>query len=62
MKIAEEIIAYLEAELSEAAEKHQQARESNAQEALFYLIRENTIKSLLEEIKEGSNEQGKTGA
>ena len=50
MKTAEEIIAYLEAELAEATEKHEQAKGNNAQEALFYLVRLNTITSLLENI------------
>lgn len=56
MKTAEEIVAYLEAELAEASEKHKQAKGSNAQETLFYLLRENTITYLLEEIKGETNE------
>lgn len=51
MKTAEEIIAYLEAELAEANEAHEQAKGNNAQEALFYLVKANTITHLLEEIK-----------
>ena len=51
MKTAEEIVAYLEAELAEATEAHKQAKGKNAQEALFYLTRSNTIMHLLEEIK-----------
>ena len=51
MKTVAEIIAFLEAELAEAAEKHVQAKGQNAQEALFYLIKENTITHILEEIK-----------
>ncbi len=51
MKTAEEIVAYLEAELAEATEMHEQAKGNNAQEALFYLIKKNTITHLLEEIK-----------
>lgn len=51
MKTAEEIIAYLEAELAEATAMHKQAKGNNAQEALFYLVKVNTITHLLEEIK-----------
>ena len=51
MKTAEEIIAYLEAELAEASKMHEQAKGNKAQEALFYLTRSNTIMYLLEEIK-----------
>ena len=51
MKTVEEIIAYLEAELAEASEMHKQAQGNNAQEALFYLIKKNTITGLLEGIK-----------
>ena len=49
MKTAEEIIAYLEEELAEACEMHDQAQDK--QERLFHLIKANTITSLLEEIK-----------
>lgn len=52
MKTAEEIILYLEAELSEAFEMHDQAKGKDAQEALLHLIRATTITHLLEEIKE----------
>ena len=52
MKTAEEIIAYLEAELAEASEIHKQAQGNNAQEALFYLIKKNTITGLLEGIND----------
>lgn len=51
MKTAEEIIAFLEAELAEAEEMHMLAKGNNAQEALFYLIQKNTITYLLEEIQ-----------
>ncbi len=51
MKTAEEIIAFLEAELAEAEEMHMLAKGNNAQEALFYLVKVNTITHLLEEIK-----------
>ena len=53
MKTTEEIILYLEAELSEAFEMHDQAKGKDAQEALLHLIRATTITHLLEEIKEG---------
>lgn len=52
MKTADEIIAFLESELAEASEMHKQAKGKNAQEALFYLIKANTITDLLEGIKE----------
>jgi hypothetical protein len=51
MKTAEEIIAYLEAELAEAYELHDQAKGKDAQEALCQLIRATVILHLLEEIK-----------
>ena len=53
MKTAEEIIAYMEAELAEAYELHDQAKGKNAQEALFYNLKAMFITHLLEEIKEG---------
>lgn len=53
MKTVEEVINYLESELSEAHELHDKARGMDAQEALFHLIRATTITHLLEEIKEG---------
>lgn len=51
MKTAEQIIAILEAELSEAYELHDQAKGKDAQEALFYILKAATITHLLEEIK-----------
>ena len=51
MKTAEEIIAYMEAELAEAYELHNQARGKDAQQALVHLIRATTITHILEEIK-----------
>ena len=53
MKTAEEIIAYLEAELAEASEMYKNAKGNNAQEALFYQIKANTNMGLLEEIEKG---------
>lgn len=51
MKTVEEIIAYLQMELEEAHEAHDQAQDK--QERLFHLIKASTIEYLLEEIKEG---------
>ena len=56
MKTAEEIIAYLETELSKAIKMHEQAKGNNAQETLIYLIRLNTIMSLLENINDTESE------
>lgn len=49
MKTAEEIIAYLEFELAEAHEAHDQAQDK--QKRLFNLVKASTIEMLLEEIK-----------
>ncbi len=51
MKTTEEIIAYMEAELAEAYELHDQAKGKDAQEALFYNLKAMFITHLLEEIK-----------
>jgi hypothetical protein len=53
MKTVEEIITYLEAELAEAHELHDQAKGKDAQEVLFYNLKALFITHLLEEIKEG---------
>lgn len=53
MKTVEEIIAYMEAELEEAYELHDQAKGKDAQESLFYILKATFITHLLEEIKEG---------
>ena len=53
MKTVEEIVAYLEAELFEAYELHEQARGKDAQKALVYLMKATTIMHILEEIKQG---------
>lgn len=47
----EEIIRYLEGELAEAYELHDQAKGKNAQEALYYIIKATIITHLLEEIR-----------
>ena len=49
MQTAEEIVAYLEAELAEAYEMHDQAQDK--QERLYHLIKANTIQRILDEIK-----------
>ena len=51
MKTAEESIAYLEAELAESYEMHNQAKGKDAQEALFYILKATFIEQILEEIK-----------
>ena len=51
MKTVEEIVAYMEAELAEAYELHDQAKGKDAQEALVQLIKATTILHILEEIK-----------
>ena len=51
MKTAEEIIAYLEAELAEAYELHDQAKGKDAAKAFAYLLKATTITHILEEIK-----------
>jgi hypothetical protein len=51
LKTVEEVITYMEAELAEAYELHDQAKGKDAQEALLQIIRATTITHLLEEIK-----------
>lgn len=53
MKTAEEIISYLEMELAEAYEMHDQARGKDAARALAFIIKATTIEHLLDEIKQG---------
>lgn len=52
MKTAEEIIGYLEAELAEAYELHDQAKGKDAAQAFAYLLKATTLEHLLEEIKQ----------
>jgi hypothetical protein len=52
MKTAEKIIAYLEMELADAYEQHEEARGKDAQQALVHLIRATTILNILEAIRE----------
>lgn len=51
MKTAEEIMVYMERELVEAHEMHEQFKGQDKQEALIQLIRATTILNLLEGIK-----------
>ena len=53
MKTAEEIIRFLEAELAEACELHDQAKGKDAQQALAYLLKATIITHILDEIKMG---------
>ena len=53
MKTVEEIIAYMELELTEAHEAHDLAQDK--QERMFHLIKASTIIYLLEEIKQKYN-------
>lgn len=50
MKSAEEIIKYLEMELAEAYELHDQAKGRDAAKAFAYLLKATTIQHLLDEI------------
>ena len=49
METVKEVIAYLEAELAESHEMHDQAQDKH--ERLLHLIKAATIESILEEIK-----------
>ena len=51
MKTAEEIIAYLEAELAEAIELHEEAKGKDMGQAHATLLKAYTISELLDEIK-----------
>ena len=51
MKTAKEIIEYLEAELAEAYELHDQYKGRDAGKAFAYLLKATTLLQLLEEIK-----------
>ena len=52
MKTVEEVIEYLQGELAEAYELHEQARGKDAAQALAYLVKAATIEQLLDEIKQ----------
>ena len=51
MKTAEEIIAYIEAEIAESHELHDQAKGKDAAQAFAYILKAATLTHLLEEIK-----------
>ena len=53
MKTAEEIIAFLEIELAEAYEMHDEAKGKSAAQAFAFLLKATTIEQLLDEIKQG---------
>ena len=50
MKTVEQIISYIEAEIAEAHELHDQARGKDAAQAFAYLLKATTLAQLLEEI------------
>jgi hypothetical protein len=52
MKTVQEIINYLEKELAEAFEMHDQTKGKDKQQATFYLLKAMFISNLLEEIEE----------
>lgn len=51
MKTVEEIISYLEAELAEAFERHDETKGNDKQQAMYHLLKSMFIAQLLEEIK-----------
>lgn len=52
MKTVGQVITYLEMELVDAYEMHDEYRGKDAQQALFYLMRATTILNILEAIRE----------
>ncbi len=52
MKTVQEVIIYLEKEIEEAYELHDQAKGKDAQKALFYILKATTLLHVLEEIKQ----------
>lgn len=52
MKTAAEIIAYLEMELADAYEMHEQARGKDAAQAFALLLKATTIEQILDAIKQ----------
>ena len=52
MKTVGQVITYLEMELTDAYEMHEEARLIDKQQALIHLIRATTILEILEAIKE----------
>lgn len=53
MKTAEEIIGYLEIELAEAYEMHDQAKGKDTAQAFAFLVKATAIEQMLDEIKHG---------
>ena len=53
MKTVAEVIVFMEMELAEAYELHDQFRGKDAQQAMFYIFKAQIITHMLEEIKEG---------
>ena len=51
MKTAEEIIEFLEVELAEAYEMHDQAKGKDTAQAFAFLVKATAIEQLLDEIK-----------
>lgn len=51
MKTVEQIIAYLEMELAEAYEMHDEAKGKDGAKAFAFLMKATTIEHLLDEIK-----------
>ena len=51
MKTVEEIVVYLERELIDAQEKHEQFSGKDAHNALLHLVRASTIRDLIDGIK-----------
>jgi len=51
MKTAEEIIVFLEMELAEAYELHDEAKGKDTAKAFAFLVKATTIEQLLDEIK-----------
>lgn len=53
MKTAEEIIAYLEAELAESYEQYDAIKGKDARAALYQMTKIGVVLDILEEIKQG---------
>lgn len=52
MKTVQEVISYLEKEIEEAHELHDEAKGKDAQQALFYILKATILLHVIEEIKE----------
>jgi hypothetical protein len=53
MQTVEEIVTYLEIELAEAYEMHDQAKGKDAAKAFAFLVKATAIEQMLDEIKHG---------